>query len=113
MPTLQWTCGGCTCEVFKATADQATFSRLIQFLIGLSETFDHMRDQLLVIDPVPSVNRAYSMILRVEKQREDSMEESDTADNVAMQVRTGGRNDLIAKGGQQRKTNVDKKETIS
>ncbi|KAL2244231.1 UNVERIFIED_CONTAM: hypothetical protein Sindi_0541100 [Sesamum indicum] len=77
--------------------------------MGLSETFDHMRDQLLVMDPVPSVNRAYSMILRVEKQREANMEGNETADNAAMQIRTGGKKDFITKGGQQRRTYVDKK----
>ncbi|KAL0342923.1 UNVERIFIED_CONTAM: hypothetical protein Sangu_1179700 [Sesamum angustifolium] len=66
MSTPQCTCG-CTCEAFKATADQAVFTRLIQFLMGLSDMFDHMRDQLLVMDPVPIVNKEYSIILRVEK----------------------------------------------
>ncbi|KAL0291398.1 UNVERIFIED_CONTAM: Retrovirus-related Pol polyprotein from transposon RE2 [Sesamum calycinum] len=69
MPTSQCTCGW-TCEAFKAAADQAVFTKLIQFLMGLNEMFDHMRDQLLVMDPVPTVNKAYLMILRVEKQRE-------------------------------------------
>ncbi|KAL0344878.1 UNVERIFIED_CONTAM: Retrovirus-related Pol polyprotein from transposon RE1 [Sesamum radiatum] len=40
------TCGGCTCGLSKAIVDQAIFTRLIQFLMGLSETFDHLRDQL-------------------------------------------------------------------
>ncbi|KAL0391095.1 UNVERIFIED_CONTAM: Zinc finger protein JACKDAW [Sesamum calycinum] len=90
MPTPQCTCGGCTCGVSKATADQATFTRLIQFFMGLSETFDHLRDQLLVMDPVPTVNKAYSMVLRVEKQREVNVDYTNTMDNAAMQViRTG------------------------
>ncbi|KAL0456528.1 UNVERIFIED_CONTAM: hypothetical protein Slati_0992000 [Sesamum latifolium] len=103
------TCGRCTCGVTKTIADQATFSKLIEFLMGLSETFDHMRDQLLVIDPVPSVNNAYSMILRVEKQREVHMEGNDTIESVAMQVRTGEKRDYFPKGGNQRKLFVDKK----
>ncbi|KAL0337619.1 UNVERIFIED_CONTAM: hypothetical protein Scaly_2037000 [Sesamum calycinum] len=86
MPTPQCTCGGCTCGVSKATADQATFTRLFQFLIGLSETFDHLRDQLLVMDPVLTVNKAYSMVLRVEKQREVSVDCTNTMDNTTMQV---------------------------
>ncbi|KAL0408068.1 UNVERIFIED_CONTAM: hypothetical protein Sradi_1741200 [Sesamum radiatum] len=89
MPTPQCTCE-CTCGAFKAAADQAVFTRLIQFLMGLSETFDHLHDQLLVMDPVPSVNKAYSMILRVEKQREVNMEGTESVDIAAMQVRTGG-----------------------
>ncbi|KAL2252651.1 uncharacterized protein LOC110012417 [Sesamum indicum] len=43
MPNPQCTCG-CTCGAFRAAADQATFTRLTQFLMGLSENFDHLRD---------------------------------------------------------------------
>ncbi|KAL0306858.1 UNVERIFIED_CONTAM: Retrovirus-related Pol polyprotein from transposon RE2 [Sesamum radiatum] len=39
----------------------ALFTQLMQFLMGLGEMFDHVRHQLLVMDSIPSVNRAYSM----------------------------------------------------
>ncbi|KAL0337787.1 UNVERIFIED_CONTAM: hypothetical protein Scaly_2053800 [Sesamum calycinum] len=57
MPTPQCTCGGCTCGASKTVVDQAVFTRLIQFLMGLSESFHHLSDQLLVMDPVPTVNK--------------------------------------------------------
>ncbi|XP_011069429.1 uncharacterized protein LOC105155256, partial [Sesamum indicum] len=101
MPTPQCTCG-CTCGAFKAAADQATFIRLTQFLMGLSENFDHLRDQLLVMDPIPTVNKAYSMLQRIEKQREVNLEGGDSLDGVVMQVRTGSRRELAVKSGQQR-----------
>ena len=41
--------------------------RVMQFLMGLNEVFDHSKDQILLMDPLPSVNKAYSMILKVEK----------------------------------------------
>ncbi|KAL0345251.1 UNVERIFIED_CONTAM: hypothetical protein Sradi_4356400 [Sesamum radiatum] len=107
MPTPQCTCG-CTCGASKTAADQAVFIRLIQFLMGLSETFDHMRDQLLVMDPIPTVNKAYSMILRVEKQREVNMEGMDNVDNAVMQVRTGNKKEFVPRQGQQR-TYADKR----
>ncbi|KAL0358343.1 UNVERIFIED_CONTAM: hypothetical protein Sangu_0683700 [Sesamum angustifolium] len=109
MPTPHCTCGGCTCGASKTTADQAVFTRLIQFLMGLSESFDHLRDQLLVMDPVPTVNKAYSMVLRVEKQREVHMEGSENMDTAALQVRAPGKKDYLAKGGNQRRTYVDKR----
>ncbi|KAL0424418.1 UNVERIFIED_CONTAM: hypothetical protein Sradi_0976600 [Sesamum radiatum] len=109
MPTPQCTCGGCTCGASKTTADQAVFNRLIQFLMGLSESFDHLRDQLLVMDPVPTINKAYSMVLRVEKQREVHMEGSENMDTAALQVRAPGKKDYLAKGGNQRRTYVDKR----
>ncbi|KAK4382022.1 Retrovirus-related Pol polyprotein from transposon RE2 [Sesamum angolense] len=68
-----------------ATADQATFTKLIQFLMGLSGTFHHFHDQLLVMYPVQTVNKDYSMVLRVEKQREVNVDCTNTMDNAAMQ----------------------------
>ncbi|KAL0392682.1 UNVERIFIED_CONTAM: hypothetical protein Sradi_2491000 [Sesamum radiatum] len=91
MPTPQCTCGGCTYGASKATANQAIFTPLIQFLMGFSDTFGHLRDQLLVMDPIPINNNAYSMILRVEKQKEVHIEGINNVDNVAMEVKMKGK----------------------
>lgn len=45
-------------------------SQLMLFLMGLNESYDHVRNQIPFMDPLPSINKAYSMILRVEKQQE-------------------------------------------
>lgn len=37
--------------------------------MGLNESYDAIRSQILVMDTLPSLNKAYSMVLRVEKQR--------------------------------------------
>ncbi|KAL0302419.1 UNVERIFIED_CONTAM: hypothetical protein Scaly_3033300 [Sesamum calycinum] len=42
----------------------------MQLLMGLSDAYDHVRSQILLMDPVPAVGKAYSMFLRIEKQRE-------------------------------------------
>ncbi|XP_021689616.2 uncharacterized protein LOC110671450 [Hevea brasiliensis] len=44
--------------------------KLMQYLMGLNEGYDHSRNQILIMDPVPNVNKAYSMILSIEKQKE-------------------------------------------
>ncbi|KAL0368159.1 UNVERIFIED_CONTAM: Retrovirus-related Pol polyprotein from transposon RE2 [Sesamum calycinum] len=70
-PIPECTCGcTCTCGVAKATADLAEQRQLMQFLIGLNDEYDTVRSQILVNEPLPSVNVAYSMVLRVEKQRQ-------------------------------------------
>lgn len=38
--------------------------------MGLNDTYDTTRGQILLIEPLPSLNKAYAMIVRVEKQRE-------------------------------------------
>ena len=42
----------------------------MQFLMGLNESFDSVRSEILLLDPLPFVNKVYSMALRIEKQRE-------------------------------------------
>ncbi|KAL5796664.1 hypothetical protein ACOSQ2_001484 [Xanthoceras sorbifolium] len=60
----------CVCGSAKAVTDITSFNRLMQFLMGLCDIYEHTRSQILLMDPLPSVNRAYSMITRVEKQKE-------------------------------------------
>ncbi|KAL0300136.1 UNVERIFIED_CONTAM: hypothetical protein Sangu_3136700 [Sesamum angustifolium] len=64
--------------------------------MGLSETFHHLHDQLLVMDPVQTVNKDYSMVLRVEKQREVNVDCTNTMDNAVMQVRAGNKREYIS-----------------
>ncbi|KAL4580943.1 hypothetical protein LXL04_017149 [Taraxacum kok-saghyz] len=60
----------CTCGSAKAVADLTSSTRLMQFLMGLNDTYENLKNQILVLDPLPSVHKAYSMALSVEKQKE-------------------------------------------
>ncbi|KAJ8763304.1 hypothetical protein K2173_001442 [Erythroxylum novogranatense] len=42
-------------------------TKLMQFLMGLNPTFDNVRSQILNLEPLPHIDKAYSMVLRVEK----------------------------------------------
>lgn len=59
----------CTCNLSGLFANIVSQNKLIQILIGLNESYDTIRSQILVLDMLPSVNKAYSMVLGVEKQR--------------------------------------------
>ncbi|KAK4389889.1 Retrovirus-related Pol polyprotein from transposon RE2 [Sesamum angolense] len=52
--------------------------------MGLSEEFDNVRQQILVMEPMPSINKAYSMVASVEKQR---MVHLVSSENVALHTR--------------------------
>lgn len=60
----------CTCGTAKAVWEIRASNQLVPFLMGLSDTYDHVRNQILVMHPLPSIKKAYFMILYVEKQRE-------------------------------------------
>lgn len=56
---------------------------LMGFLNGLNDNCENARNQILFLDPLPSMDKAYSMILQVE----DKKLFVDTSSSVAMSVR--------------------------
>ncbi|XP_021664884.2 uncharacterized protein LOC110653516 [Hevea brasiliensis] len=83
------TCEGCVCGAAKAIAEIDQDDKLIQFFMGLGDHYNHVRNQILLMDPLPEANKAYSLALHVEKQREIHVSENDTSENVAMAVKGG------------------------
>ncbi|KAL0345870.1 UNVERIFIED_CONTAM: hypothetical protein Sradi_4418300 [Sesamum radiatum] len=67
-----------------AKVEQIEASQLIQFLTGLNESYDSIRNQILMLDPFPHVNKAYSMILRVERQRQVNLELVEPSENTTL-----------------------------
>ncbi|XP_019266451.1 PREDICTED: uncharacterized protein LOC109243892 [Nicotiana attenuata] len=63
--TYPYSCGG-KIKNFKSQQD----SRLIQFLMGLNDAYVTTRSNLFMLSPLPTVNHAYSLLIKDEKQRE-------------------------------------------
>ncbi|CAH9055444.1 unnamed protein product [Cuscuta europaea] len=59
----------CTCSARTAYITQIERRRLMQFLMGLRDTYAPSRSQLLLNTTLPSVKRAYSLLLQDEAQR--------------------------------------------
>lgn len=71
-PIPQCTCGvisKCNCNASGIVLDLKSQNKLIQFLMGLNESYDAIKSQILILDQLPTVNKAYLMVLRVEKHR--------------------------------------------
>lgn len=62
----------------------------MQFLKWLNDKYESLRNQILVLDPLPSVYKAYSMALSVEKQIEVHINFSFPIEASAMPVRNTG-----------------------
>ena len=60
----------------------------MQFIMGLNESFDNVHSQILLLDALPSVNKVYSMVLRIEKSREVIDIFAENAENNALFVRS-------------------------
>ncbi|XP_077234185.1 uncharacterized protein LOC143876356 [Tasmannia lanceolata] len=59
----------CSCGAMKLIADLHQQERLMQFLTGLNDSFAAVRSQILMMDPLPTVAKAYSLLLQEEHQR--------------------------------------------
>ena len=66
---IQCSCN-CVCGAkensYKAEQDR----RLIQFLMGLNEVYTAIRGSILMMNPLPSLAKAFSLLVQDEKQRE-------------------------------------------
>ncbi|XP_019250920.1 PREDICTED: uncharacterized protein LOC109229825 [Nicotiana attenuata] len=62
-------CPGCGCEESKKYVEHFEYQRLLQFLMGLNETYSQSSNQILNMSPRHSINKAYSMIISEESRR--------------------------------------------
>jgi len=60
----------CTSGSARVMAEITNWNKLMQFLMGLHDGYDQVQNQILLLDPLPTVNKAHPMILRVESQRQ-------------------------------------------
>nr|XP_009795207.1 PREDICTED: uncharacterized protein LOC104241936 [Nicotiana sylvestris] len=63
--TCNYSCGAKE-SMHKAEQDR----RLIQFLMGLNETYTVVRESILMMNPLPSIAQAFSLLIQEERQRE-------------------------------------------
>ncbi|XP_049397372.1 uncharacterized protein LOC125861549 [Solanum stenotomum] len=58
----------CNCEISKFVTHMNR-QKVYQFLMGLNESYRQARSQILMLDPLPTINHVYSMIVRDECQK--------------------------------------------
>ncbi|XP_060202806.1 uncharacterized protein LOC132631224 [Lycium barbarum] len=64
----------CICNGKVTTIKAHQDGRLIQFLMGLNNIHSSVKSTILMMDPLPTVGSAYSLLIQNEKQREVHME---------------------------------------
>lgn len=83
----------CVCDARAILDKREEDRRLVQFLLGLNDEFEHARSQILMMDPLPTVDKAYSMVTQVEDEK--SVHESITEERGQMVMymhKQGGHN---------------------
>ncbi|XP_074305023.1 uncharacterized protein LOC141639955, partial [Silene latifolia] len=82
---------GCTCGAYDEIIKHDQIQRLIKFLMGLNDSYKTQRGNILMMDPLLTINVAYSLIIQEEKQREIASQSPISLDNSAMAARSNER----------------------
>ncbi|GKV17622.1 hypothetical protein SLEP1_g28100 [Rubroshorea leprosula] len=78
----------CTCGATKEFTKARETEKVHQFLMGLNENFSTMRSQILNMEPLPSLNKVYSMATKEEKQQMVSTSRSPAIGATALAAKT-------------------------
>uniref|UniRef100_A0A1S3YY54 Retrotransposon gag domain-containing protein n=1 Tax=Nicotiana tabacum TaxID=4097 RepID=A0A1S3YY54_TOBAC len=80
----------CTCGAKENMHKTKQDRRLIQFLMGLNEVYTAVRGGILMMNPLPSMAQAFSLLIQDEKQREMKPTNNLSAESVSLHVNTSG-----------------------
>ena len=68
-PALTCSCGKCTCNLSQRIENVHFQDSVMQFLMGLNDSYSQIKGQILLMEPVPSINKFYSLLIQEERQR--------------------------------------------
>ncbi|XP_074293312.1 uncharacterized protein LOC141620301 [Silene latifolia] len=72
-PVPLCTCGAidsCSCHLLKRMIDRESNTKLIQFLMGLNSGFESTKTNVLTMEPLPPLHKAYSLLQKIERQKQ-------------------------------------------
>ncbi|KAF5461549.1 hypothetical protein F2P56_017636 [Juglans regia] len=69
-PSPNCSCGLCTCDALGSVGERQQTDYVFKFLMGLNETYDGIRGQIIIMSPMPSLDKAFSLVLQEERQRQ-------------------------------------------
>jgi hypothetical protein len=81
----------CSCGQMRVLTDRYQQDCVIQFLMGLNETYSNIRDQIMLMDPIPQVGKVFSLVQQQEKQHQLLLCTS-TPDSMALFTRNTSTN---------------------
>ncbi|XP_038716317.1 uncharacterized protein LOC120009700 [Tripterygium wilfordii] len=80
----QYKCGQCVCNTHKPVMLQRETEKVMQFLMGLNDSYHHVSSQILLMSPFPDVNVVFNLIRQEENTQQMYSSETVTDTPVAM-----------------------------
>ena len=78
------------CNINQRLKDLQTKEATMKFLMGVNDVFSKVRTQILLMDPLPSVNKAHSLFIQKEMQR--SVINSVRVESTILATKSSGNN---------------------
>lgn len=72
------------CRKIKEIASYMETQKTMKFLMGLNDSYATVRSNTLLLEPLPTVNKAYSLVLRHERQAKISIGKTSTQPEAAV-----------------------------
>ena len=66
-PTPTCSCGKCTCNLPQKLEDLRLQESVMQFLMGLNESYSQIKGQILLMKPLPTINKVFSLLIQEER----------------------------------------------
>lgn len=76
-------CGKCTCGGVKELNNHYQMEYMLSFLMGLHDSFSQVRGHILLMDPMPPINKVFALISQEEHQRKINISGSDSSGAMA------------------------------
>ncbi|XP_023920081.1 uncharacterized protein LOC112031589 [Quercus suber] len=80
-------CGKCTCGVNDKITTLQHQDSLMQFLNGLNDVYSQVRTQILMMEPTPSIDKAFSLVIQEERQRSLGFNLGSSIETTALAVK--------------------------
>ncbi|XP_061371030.1 uncharacterized protein LOC133313653 [Gastrolobium bilobum] len=93
LESLQPILPSCACGAATQVKDTRERDYVIRFLKGLNDQFEHVRAQVMLLDPLPCVNKVFSLILQQERRLKIGVQDSQSFINIAEQQNSRGQLD--------------------
>ena len=86
-PTPTCSCGKCTCNISQKIENLQFQDLVTQFLMGLNDLYSQIKGQILLMDPLPSINKVYSLLIQEERQRNVGNNSNVHIESIALVVK--------------------------
>ncbi|XP_019059537.1 PREDICTED: uncharacterized protein LOC109117186 [Tarenaya hassleriana] len=77
-------CGRCACDLNQKWYEHHEEDFVIEFLFGLNDSYESIRSQIIMLDPLPDLDKTYNLIIQHEQQR--LIKISNISDSHALQA---------------------------